>query len=94
MNLDFPAVAEVFRVEVRECLKQEFPTWWMDFFVDDDRVLPFVTEFCIKLGAKGRLTVNWPEEYGGTDNVFLQNVIREEMWGSGEPRGWQYMSSN
>ena len=94
MDLDFPAEAEAFRVEVRAFLEQELPPWWMDFFVDDDRVLPFVAEFCKKLGAKGWLTLNWPEEYGGTDNVFLQNVIREEMWGAGEPRGWQYMSSN
>ena len=94
MDLDFPEEAEEFRVEVREFLKQELPSWWMDFFVDDDRVLPFVTGFCQKLGAKGWLTLNWPEEYGGSDDVFRQNVIREEMWGAGEPRGWQYMSSN
>ena len=94
MDLDFPAEVEAFRVEVREFLKQELPFWWMNFLVDDDRVVPFIAEFCQKLGAKGWLTLHWPEEYGGSADVLRHNVIREEMWGAGEPRGWQYMSSN
>ena len=37
----------------------------------------------------------WPEEYGGAGaDVWHQNVLREEMWAMGEPRGWQYMNAN
>lgn len=95
MDLDFPAKAEAFRTDVREFLRQELPSWWTNFLADDDRVIPFITEFCQKLGEKGWLTMHWPEEYGGSSvDDFHQSVIREEMWGAGEPRGWQYMSSN
>ena len=37
----------------------------------------------------------WPKEYGGSDaDIWRQNVVREEMWRYGEPRGPQYMTLN
>ena len=37
----------------------------------------------------------WPKAYGGSDaDIWHQNVVREEMWGNGEPRGPQFMNLN
>ena len=95
MNFEYPADAEAFRTELRDFIAKELPSWWIDFLVDDDRVIPFTREFCRKLAAKGWLTMAWPKEYGGSDaDVWYQNVVREEMWAVGEPRGPQYMNLN
>ena len=32
-----------------------------------------------KLGAKGWLSLSWPQEYGGKNSLFLQNIVFEEM---------------
>ena len=64
-------------------------------FVDDDRAMPFTREFCRALAARGWLTMAWPAEYGGQDaSVWMQTVVREEMWAHEEPRGPQYMNLN
>ncbi len=95
MHFEYPAEAEAFRAELREFLKQELPPWWIHTWVDDDRVVPFTLEFCQKLAAKGWFAMAWPKEYGGSDaDIWHQNVLREEMWGIGEPRGSQYMNIN
>lgn len=95
MDLDYPKDAQAFREELRLFIKQELPSWWVHFLDHDERVVPFTREFCKKLASKGWLTMAWPKEYGGSDaDVWHQNVIREEMWAVGEPRGPQYMNSN
>ncbi|MGH9205207.1 MAG: acyl-CoA dehydrogenase family protein [Acidimicrobiales bacterium] len=87
--------AERFRVELRRFLDEELPGWWRGMFVEDDRVIPFTKELCSKLAERGWLTMAWPAEYGGRDaSVWLQTVLREEMWAADEPRGPQYMSLN
>lgn len=95
MNFEYPAVAEAFRAELRAFMKEEIPSWWTNILADDDRSYGFSREFCMKLGAKGWLTMAWPKEYGGAEaDVWFQNVLREEMWAMGEPRGQQYQSLN
>lgn len=95
MNFEYPAEAEAFRAELREFMKQEIPSWWTNILQDDERSYPFNQEFCKKLAAKGWLAMAWPKEYGGAGaDVWIQNVLREEMWSMGEPRGQQYMNLN
>lgn len=95
MNFEYPAEAEAFRAELRAFMKQEIPSWWTNILQDDERSYPFNHEFCRKLAAKGWLTMAWPKEYGGGGaDVWIQNVLREEMWSMGEPRGQQYMNLN
>ena len=95
MNFEFPAEAAAFRTELREFLDQELPSWWINFLSGDDRNLPFTRQFCRKLAAKGWLAMAWPKEYGGSGaDIWHQNVLREELWGIGEPRGPQYMNVN
>lgn len=95
MEFEFPAEVTKFREELREFIEQELPEWWVDLFDDDDRIFPFTREFCMKMAKRGWLTNSWPSEFGGSDrDVWSQMVVREEMWGAGEPRGPQYMSLN
>ena len=95
MDFEYPTEAEVFRTELRQFLKEELPPWWTNTWVDDDRVIPFTLEFCHKLAERGWLTMAWPKAYGGSDaDIWHQNVVREEMWGNGEPRGPQFMNLN
>ncbi|MYK83083.1 MAG: acyl-CoA dehydrogenase, partial [Gammaproteobacteria bacterium] len=92
MDFEYPKEAVAFRTELRAFLDQEIPSWWTNLFAYDDRIMPFTLEFCSKLAAKGWLTMAWPKEYGGGDaDIWHQNVVREEMWRCGEPRGPQYM---
>lgn len=95
MEFEFPAQAEAFREELRAFMDKEIPDWWQGLFKDDDRVYPFTREFCMKLAERDWLTMSWPKEFGGADaDVWQQMVVREEMWGNGEPRGSQYMNLN
>lgn len=95
MDFAFPAKAEEFRKELRAFMDQELPDWWQGLFKDDDRIYPFTRAFCMKLAERNWLTMSWPKEFGGADaDIWQQMVIREEMWGNGEPRGPQYMSLN
>ena len=95
MDFEYPAEAEAFRTELRQFLKEELPPWWSDTWVDDDRIIPFTLEFCQKMAEKGWLAMAWPKEFGGGDaDIWHQNIVREEMWRIGEPRGPQYMNLN
>ena len=88
MDFGFPAAAEKFRVELRDFIEEELPDWWVDLFTDDERIFPFTREFCMKMADRDWLTNSWPTEFGGAgSDIWNQMVVREEMWGNGEPRG-------
>jgi len=95
VDFEFASEEEQFRAELRAFLAEELPDWWRGMFVDDDRAMPLTREICRKLADRGWLTMAWPEEYGGRDaSVWMQTVLREEMWAHEEPRGPQYMNLN
>lgn len=95
MQFEFPAAAEEFRTELKAFMKEELPDWWYSLFAHDERIFPFTKEFCQKMAARDWLTMSWPKEFGGADaDMWLQMVVREEMWANGEPRGPQYMNLN
>jgi alkylation response protein AidB-like acyl-CoA dehydrogenase len=95
VNFDFTDEERAFREELRAFIDAELPDWWRGMFVEDPRALPFTREFCKKLAERGWLTMSWPEDYGGRGaSVWMQTIVREEMWANEEPRGPQYMNLN
>jgi alkylation response protein AidB-like acyl-CoA dehydrogenase len=57
--------------------------------------MPFTREMCAALAERGWLAMAWPAEHGGAGaSVWLQTIVREEMWAREEPRGPQYMNLN
>ncbi|MEX2268507.1 MAG: acyl-CoA dehydrogenase family protein [Acidimicrobiia bacterium] len=95
MDFAFTAEEEAFRAELRAFLDAEVPDWWRGMFVDDERTMPFTRELCRMLAGRGWLTMAWPPEHGGAGaSVWMQAIVREEMWAREEPRGPQYMNLN
>jgi alkylation response protein AidB-like acyl-CoA dehydrogenase len=95
MDFAFTAAEEAFRAELRAFLDAEVPDWWRGMFVDDERTMPFTRELCRTLAERGWLTMAWPPEHGGSGaSVWMQAIVREEMWAREEPRGPQYMNLN
>ena len=95
MNFAFTAEEDAFRAELRQFLDDELPAWWRGMFVDDPRAIPETRRICGLLAERGWLTMAWPPEFGGAGaGVWLQTVLREEMWAHEEPRGPQYMNLN
>jgi alkylation response protein AidB-like acyl-CoA dehydrogenase len=95
MDFVFSAAEEAFRAELRAFLDEELPDWWRGLWADDERVIGLTRQFCEKLAARGWLTWSWPSEFGGADgDLWSETILREEMWGHGEPRGPQYMNLN
>ena len=87
MDFSFAPEHEAFRNEVREFIKKEFPperqTMYRDFlsvFVGGGaEQRAFNREMAKKLGARGWLSLAWPEEYGGRNSPVLQHILVEEL---------------
>jgi alkylation response protein AidB-like acyl-CoA dehydrogenase len=95
VDFAFGVEEERFREELRAFLDATLPDWWRGMFVDDPRAIPLTRELCRQLAARGWLTLAWPPEHGGAGaSVWMQTVVREEMWAAEEPRGPQYMNLN
>ena len=95
MDFAFTEEEEAFRADLRAFLDVELPDWWRGMFVDDERAMPFTREMCRMLAERGWLTLAWPVEHGGSAaGVWMQTILREEMWAREEPRGPQYMNLN
>ena len=72
--------------QLRTFLADELPDWWRGMFVEDERIMPLTREICRELANRGWLTMAWPEEHGGQGaSVWMQTVLREEMWAHEEP---------
>lgn len=95
MDFAFTPEEDELRAELRAFLAEVLPDWWRGMFVDDERVMPLTRDVCRQLAARGWLTMAWPPEHGGQGaSVWMQAVLREEMWAHEEPRGPQYMNLN
>jgi len=88
MDFGFSQQEKSFRKEVREFIKKEFPselrwhsrvTFAPSIHGLDDEAWKFMKTMSRKLGAKGWLSLSWPEEYGGQNSSFLQNIVYEEV---------------
>jgi alkylation response protein AidB-like acyl-CoA dehydrogenase len=96
MDFEYTVEQEQFRSELREFIEQRLPPSWGGIFgAEAEREIPLTQQICQDLAGRGWLTMAWPAEYGGQDlDLWTQMILREEMWGHGEPRGPQYMNLN
>jgi len=95
MDFSFAPEEVAFRAELRSFLADALPAWWRGMFVDDERAIPTTRDICRRLAERGWLTMAWPPEFGGSGaSVWMQTILREEMWANEEPRGPQYMNLN
>jgi alkylation response protein AidB-like acyl-CoA dehydrogenase len=86
MNFTFTPEQEAFRSEVRGFIEKEFPPERRGMYRDFVSMLGggaeqwnFNREMTRKLGAKGWLSIAWPEEYGGRNSPTLQHILVEEL---------------
>lgn len=80
MDFGFSREEERLRQEVRQfCEKEVTP----QLIEEDEREAgfgPYVWDFLRKLGARGWLTPDWPEEYGGLGSSYMDKfVIMDEV---------------
>lgn len=88
MDFGYTPQEESFREEVRDFIRKEFPEelkWkFGSTFTPSAQSLEgedweYAKSMRKKLGAKGWLSLSWPQEYGGKNSLFLQNIVFEEM---------------
>jgi len=88
MDFGFSPEEESFRKEVAAFIGREFPpelrwkfgcTFTPAVQSHEGQDWEFVTAMRKKVGAKGWLSLSWPEEYGGRNSLILQNIVFEEM---------------
>jgi alkylation response protein AidB-like acyl-CoA dehydrogenase len=96
MDFEFTREQEEFRAQLRAFLDERMTDEWRgNFGSNAEDMIPWTRRICEDLAERGWLTLSWPKEYGGAEgDLWSQMVLREEMWGNGEPRGPQYMNLN
>lgn len=96
MDFGFTDEHAAFRAALRDFLAEYLPDDWRSIFGSrGHEFIPLTRKVCEALAERGWLTLSWPSEYGGCDgDLWSQMILREEMWGHGEPRGPQYMNLN
>lgn len=92
MNFSFTKEEEELRQEVREFCKKEVTP---ELIEEDEREAgfgPYIWDFFRKLGAKGWLTPDWPEEYGGLGSSYMEKfIIMDEV--TRAVGGWRILLS-
>ncbi|MEO6091603.1 MAG: acyl-CoA dehydrogenase family protein, partial [Novosphingobium sp.] len=98
MDFAWTAEQQAFRRRIRDFLDANLPDDWEKFSEHgpaSPALTAFAREFCAKLATHGILFPHWPKEDGGEGlGPWEQQILAEEMWISGEPRGGQYMNVN
>jgi alkylation response protein AidB-like acyl-CoA dehydrogenase len=88
VDFGFSEREESFRREVRDFVQKEFPaelrwrsrvTFTPSIHGLDDELWGLMKTMSRKFGAKGWLSLSWPEQYGGQNAPFLQNIVYEEV---------------
>jgi alkylation response protein AidB-like acyl-CoA dehydrogenase len=82
MDFKFTEDEEVFRLEVRQWLKQEIPQKWIELdpgiWEETEESWTLAREFQRKLGQKGWLAPSYPKEYGGLELSHMKRLILAE----------------
>ena len=95
MEFTFTEKEDALRSQLRSYLDEHTPKDWAGLFVDKPEAWDESLEFCKDFATNGWLTMAWPKEHGGQGATWWeQQVVREELWASDEPRGPQYMNLN
>jgi alkylation response protein AidB-like acyl-CoA dehydrogenase len=88
MDFGFSHQEELFREEVIDFIQKEFPpelrwkfgcTFTPSVLSHEGEDWEFIKAMRRKLGAKGWLSLSWPEKYGGRNSLILQNILFEEI---------------
>ena len=84
MDFGFSQQEKAFRQEVIEFIHQEFPpelrwkfgcTFTPSVQSHEGEDWEYIKILRRKVGAKGWLSLSWPEEYGGKNSLILQNIV-------------------
>ena len=80
MDLNYPAEAESFRVEIRGWLEENLPKGWFEpgFEMSADERRRFNEQWPTKLYGGGWICAAWPKEYGGKGLSVMENVVLAE----------------
>ena len=80
MDLDYPADAEAFRVEIKAWLLENLPEGWFSpgFEMAAADRKAFNETWPSKLYGGGWICAAWPKEYGGKGLSVMQNVVLAE----------------
>jgi len=89
---------QAFRENIRSFLAANLPGDWEEFSRHgpaSPALTEFARGFCGKLAEQRMLFPHWPKDIGGEGaGPWEQQILSEEMWIAGEPRGGQYMNVN
>ena len=88
MDLNYPAEAEAFRVEIRQWLEDNLPDGWFDpdFVLEGEAKVAFQQEWTKTLFDGGWICATWPTEYGGKGLSTMEAVVlNEEFAKAGAP---------
>ncbi|MCB2077931.1 MAG: acyl-CoA dehydrogenase family protein [Novosphingobium sp.] len=98
MDFEWTDEQDAFRQTLKDFLSANLPDDWEKFSEHgpaSPALTAFAREFCAKLAEHGLLFPHWPKELGGEGlGPWEQQILAEEMWIVGEPRGGQYMNVN
>jgi alkylation response protein AidB-like acyl-CoA dehydrogenase len=98
MQFEWTEEQDVFRHKIRDFLHASLPDDWEKFSEHgpaSPALTAFARTFCVKLAEVGLLFPHWPKDMGGEGlGPWEQQILSEEMWIAGEPRGGQYMNVN
>jgi alkylation response protein AidB-like acyl-CoA dehydrogenase len=80
MDLNYPADAEAFRVEIRAWLVEHLPDGWFDegFSMTPEERKAFNAAWVPQLYEGGWICASWPTEYGGKGLSLLEQVVLTE----------------
>jgi alkylation response protein AidB-like acyl-CoA dehydrogenase len=98
MDFEWSEEQRAFRDRIRAFLADNLPDDWEALAGHGPasaEITELSREFCAKLAADGLLFPHWPKDVGGEGlGPWEQQILAEEMWVAGEPRGGQYMNVN
>ncbi len=81
MEFQWSPEDEAFRQEIRSFIKDTLPADWTGFADDTAEQREFSRSVGHQLGARGWLVLAWPEEYGGLNASYWQQLIFKEETG-------------
>lgn len=84
MDFAFTEKEEAFRLEIREWLKENLPSGWLDGTYEhpetDEERIQFLKDWQHRLYEGGYAAIAWPTEYGGRNATLMEEIVfQQEM---------------